>query len=544
MELKKTNSSLSQNLLQAIYLIFLFIAFKFILGHFALSSLSTVDIDLVSSGESNVKIYYWSGIGRMGFSEKHSSKKYLVNIGEQRISINMRNRVAKRLRLDFGDGPATIRVNALILHSNFGKTEVWRGGDLAKMLVCGPNTTVQKSSSNVDIIGSGDDTYVLIDKLIGSRNLFLEFVLPAFAAATFLLFFNNFHFRSFPAIADLAGKIPSYGSNISQLDGLRGFAALLVLADHASCPYCKGLGALGVWLFFGLSGFLLSRPFVVQPERSISAKYLQGYFIRRLKRILPMFYFYITIFFLLPGMFHKFLRHFLFIQGDSILWSVPQEMYFYMLLPFIMLMNHYVFGNRHILIVMFLFFISWWANCYLDINIISIYGNGRKLPLWVGNFFIGMAFSYCYFGLRIHRMVTIPTWLISLIGSIVLACILLSSNQVLQSLFNGQQNYTWQYYGVYGLLVSMLLYLVVISDKTILSKIFSWYPLRAIGLVGFSFYLLHVKSLGMIKTVCKQIFDYKIEGLPLFAVAIVATYCFAALTYSYIERPFMRRSMS
>jgi len=543
MNSKNTNLLISQYLWAIIYLTSFFLAFKVILGYFALSSLSFIDIDLVAYKESNVKAYYWGGFGRVKFSETHSSKQHLINIGDQRVSINMHNRIVKRLRMDFGNEPGVVHIKSLALRSNFGKKIVWSGSDLASMLICGPNTTVQKNSSAIKIIGSGDDTFVFLDKSIAMKNRFLEFVLPAFAAVAFLLLWNNFSFRSFPAVADIAGKTPSAGTNIAQLDGLRGFAALLVLADHTNYPYFKGFGALGVWLFFGLSGFLLSRPFVVLPDRSTSFIYLQGYFLRRLKRILPMFYFYITIFFLLPGMFEKFLRHFLFIQGDSILWSVPQEMYFYMLLPFIMLINRYMFRNRHVLIIMFLFMLSWCANCYLDSDIISIYGNGRKLPLWVGTFFAGMAFSYCYYGLKSHRVVTIPEWLISLLGFFVLAGIFLSSDQVLHSLFNHQVYYTWKYYGLYGFLMTFLLYLAVISDKTLISQIFSWYPLRAIGLVGFSFYLLHVKSLDMIKSICRSLFDYQIEGLPLFAVAIIATYCLSALTYSYVERPFMTKKI-
>jgi peptidoglycan/LPS O-acetylase OafA/YrhL len=94
---------------------------------------------------------------------------------------------------------------------------------------------------------------------------------------------------------------PQSSSRIAQLDGLRGLAILLVLALHflndsnhgpfGSFLYRFGsafrLGWAGVDLFFVLSGFLIGG--ILLDARS-SSNYFSVFYIRRLHRIVPIFY--------------------------------------------------------------------------------------------------------------------------------------------------------------------------------------------------------------------------------------------------------------
>ena len=90
-------------------------------------------------------------------------------------------------------------------------------------------------------------------------------------------------------------KQPSSGANIAVLDGIRGLAVLTVIASHTAAFGMYGQGALGVWLFFVLSGFLLSMPFCRKPELILDKKYVFFFYRRRILRIIPMYYFYIIV---------------------------------------------------------------------------------------------------------------------------------------------------------------------------------------------------------------------------------------------------------
>jgi peptidoglycan/LPS O-acetylase OafA/YrhL len=92
------------------------------------------------------------------------------------------------------------------------------------------------------------------------------------------------------------GRIPG-------LDGLRGLAILLVLVAHGcyslpafTAPWIKfiGNGALGVNVFFVLSGFLIHQLSLRELDRTGGFNWRQFY-LRRVLRIFPCFYVYIAV---------------------------------------------------------------------------------------------------------------------------------------------------------------------------------------------------------------------------------------------------------
>ncbi|MEM8550236.1 MAG: acyltransferase family protein, partial [Verrucomicrobiota bacterium] len=84
---------------------------------------------------------------------------------------------------------------------------------------------------------------------------------------------------------------------IDALDGLRGIAALLVLAGHASnnqmyfLPFLdlRGSGKTGVFLFFLLSSFLLTIPLIDKGKKIVSVPIMLHYWQRRFFRIYPLY---------------------------------------------------------------------------------------------------------------------------------------------------------------------------------------------------------------------------------------------------------------
>lgn len=144
--------------------------------------------------------------------------------------------------------------------------------------------------------------------------------------------------------------------NLPQCESVRGIAILLVFCFHylgsirgyepfPDMPEGLGLlfgGNTGVTLFFVLSGFLLTRPFV----RGADLKWL-NFYQRRALRILPMYYLCVLLGALLnqPGSWLSAIKALFFFDiGLSTLWpmgavwwSLVVEIQFYLLLPLLIL---------------------------------------------------------------------------------------------------------------------------------------------------------------------------------------------------------------
>jgi peptidoglycan/LPS O-acetylase OafA/YrhL len=147
------------------------------------------------------------------------------------------------------------------------------------------------------------------------------------------------------------------------LDGLRGLAILLVLPHNLSMlpgaealPHAVGSlldrGWIGVQLFFALSGFLITG---ILMDSAGQSGYLKHFFMRRVLRIFPLYYATLALFIALPVAWHgislqlhpyqwsyfAFLSNWFspFHQGEGRLphfWSLAVEEQFYLLWPFLL----------------------------------------------------------------------------------------------------------------------------------------------------------------------------------------------------------------
>ncbi len=134
------------------------------------------------------------------------------------------------------------------------------------------------------------------------------------------------------------------------LDGLRGLAALMVVASHASglglhlVPgfSLAGIGKYGVYLFFVLSAYLLTAQWLrlfAQAE-SPGCQALGRYARRRVLRVFPL---YLPILLLgwalaprglgVPLDGPAVLRHVLLLEGRDLYWSIPVEFVYYLWIP-------------------------------------------------------------------------------------------------------------------------------------------------------------------------------------------------------------------
>jgi peptidoglycan/LPS O-acetylase OafA/YrhL len=82
------------------------------------------------------------------------------------------------------------------------------------------------------------------------------------------------------------------GKRVASVDSLRCFAMTAVVAQHCGLmPF----GWTGVWLFFVISGFVVTLAVIGRPTDRTPLERLRGFFRRRLLRIVPVYYAYVGI---------------------------------------------------------------------------------------------------------------------------------------------------------------------------------------------------------------------------------------------------------
>ena len=150
------------------------------------------------------------------------------------------------------------------------------------------------------------------------------------------------------------GRPRSRHDHLNALDGLRGLAVLIVLGSHLSNagflpqPGLSGSGKSGVYLFFTLSAFLLTRALLRRPLADFTSAWRWAdYALRRVLRIWPLYLVLLLASWALTqagvtGWHYQMdtgavLRHLTLREGQSVLWSIPVEFIFYLWLPLVSL---------------------------------------------------------------------------------------------------------------------------------------------------------------------------------------------------------------
>ncbi|MDU9049613.1 MAG: acyltransferase [Candidatus Electrothrix sp. Rat3] len=508
---------------------------------------SSIELTLQTDHADSIQIFCSNGLKT--FDEQLSVSSQLFEkekVVEVRLGLG--NMPMNRMRIDTGSSPGILRIYRMVLHSHFARTRVLNAPEIFRLFKqASPGTTVQIGDGFVKISSTSEDPYLIADQPLLQGQVLLLYGLPLLATTLFFLVLQQINFTRFPAFSDIFAKRPSTGENIISLDGLRGIAAIMVVADH-TWGRCTGLGAGGVWIFMSLSGFLLARPFVLQPERAKSVSYWISFFRRRLQRILPVYYLYLIIIFVFHFRFDAALRHFLFLQGDGHLWVVPQEMFFYLLVPFIMVVNLVLFRGRAWLVITHLTVLLILANQFLTSEIFALYGM-RDQPIrpFLGIFLGGCTASYLYYGIyRSYEPKLSNAWRKKLdisfafCGTALLLFFLLCSTK---RLWGGQRVLAQDYFPWFDVAAAGLLFSILAGkEKSLVNRFLSWLPLRAISVVSFSLYIFHPLVINCLRQGMKYYTGTGLTGFPLFMSTLLVSYGLACWTYTYIERPFMHQT--
>jgi peptidoglycan/LPS O-acetylase OafA/YrhL len=373
------------------------------------------------------------------------------------------------------------------------------------------------------------------------------------------------------------------GTKFSTLDGLRGIAVLTVFFSHSSgfrqrlTPWTSfhGTGHLGVYLFFVLSGFLLTWSLLAAPRVDFT-----GFYIRRFFRIAPLYYLVVTGVWIAQlcvrqvDLFNLhikngsagYVQHLLFYRGDSVFWTIAAEFEFYLILPFLVLALRC--SGRRAAAVLGLTAVAcafWYLLIELGridprhaIKVASIAHHSQFFDV----FLAGILAAWLYRSPRFatgedkHRK-----WLHRIASLAALALIVISLGLVSESFFGAGRLWRnaqpwWQALGVpakfgpadFSLFFGAgfaLIALAALTGHRFFTCVGNWRPIRVIGVTGFSWYLVHFPILRLVNRLFgfaptaggAVVWTWR-EPLALATSFLLAT-CAAILLYLAVEKPFM-----
>lgn len=336
-------------------------------------------------------------------------------------------------------------------------------------------------------------------------------------------------------------------------DGFRGVAVLLVWFSHSSGRdqaisgwlSFHGLGHIGVMLFFVLSGFLLSLSIVGKKEF-----YFTDYLIRRFLRIAPLYYLVVSIVYAqqlysnsiderylhITGGFLGYLKHLVFYKGDGVFWTIPTEFVFYLVLPFIAL--YLMKGGYRYLVVLFVavfygvYHILIYAQFsdHLSLKIVDINKHSQYLDVFLIGVLFGVLSKKETIKMFYHsNRVKFDIVIFNVFCLFLFFTIILVSKKlfIFEQPFYHIRHLSTLYAAVFGL----ALFSAYMGNQ-LLQKLMSFKPFIFCGVVGYSWYLLHMPILEITN----------ILSLPSPIKFILSTLLVAVLSllsYRLIEKPFI-----
>ena len=341
--------------------------------------------------------------------------------------------------------------------------------------------------------------------------------------------------------------------NFPALTGIRALAAFMVYIHHYNPfpvaifgQYCHDFFSefhIGVTVFFVLSGFLICNRYY--EEQNFSFK---SYFIKRFARIYPMYFFLTTSTFVFFAIFHSqtnlihlknyffnisFLKGFsddLKFTGIAQGWSLTVEEVFYILAPIFFVL---IKRSKLFLILLPMFFIGLGLLLVTFFNGMDGYGFMNSINFMldftffgrVTEFFVGIALALLLRNNRFDLKFQGFTY-IGFFGIIVCICALVTlkvgTGFGVDTLFGKIINTLLL--PIFGIAP---LFLGLIKEKTIFSKLFSTKLLILLGKSSYIFYLIH---LGIFVTILNKISTNQ-------WFVFIALNVISVVLYLYLESP-------
>lgn len=364
------------------------------------------------------------------------------------------------------------------------------------------------------------------------------------------------------------------------LDTLRAVGAIGVLTTHSAFQSGDYLGHgvwgtvlsrldIGVAVFFVLSGFLLSRPYLARAAASLPHPPTGRYYWKRLLRIYPVYAVTVVLALaliddndgigvgawvrtLLLGDIYTAER---LPHGLTQMWSLAVEVAFYAVLPWLMLLalghaNH--LRPRRILRVLV-------AMTGLSVAWLLLLGDltGEVaagvpmtwLPAYLTWFAVGMALALAHVQYQVSPQPAAILRLLATLGAMPGACwvvagaLLLAASTPLAGpalLFVSNPGEALTKHLIYAVIAGVVVVTGVFVDSGgTYRRVMSAGPLRHLGHISYSTFCIHLPVLYLVMGVTGyQLFGG--HGLQIWALTLVTSLLASELLYRFVEKPCLR----
>lgn len=359
------------------------------------------------------------------------------------------------------------------------------------------------------------------------------------------------------------------------MEGMRGLAVLFVFFVHLHASFggylsshpsffdasasLGNIGNIGVDLFFVLSGYLIYG--ILLRRGTPYFKFVK----RRVERIYPTFLTVFVIYLLfsllfpfkskihgqfIPATVYVF-QNLLLLPGIfriapiiTVAWSLSYEFFFYLSIPIVIYLGHMKFWKRWARVAFFsLVWISYLAYAFfapqsqvrllmfisgillfelMDFGKISGHLTQRGEFAALGTFLLSVGFVYAY---DMH-----PGWLS-----------FLPNLQAGRSILPGVPSIQGPYKVFFLCIGCLLLALYSFAFDGFLKKFFSWSPLRYLGNMSYSYYLVHGLTLQGAVFIVSLVLPASERNLLAYALvvplAFAATWITSTLLFAFVEKP-------
>ncbi len=376
--------------------------------------------------------------------------------------------------------------------------------------------------------------------------------------------------RSTQPSLDLREGLRDRDSYLHELECARGWAILLVFVFHAwgisglqmpASPWPGvsfiAVGSTGVTLFFVLSGFLLSLPWLRHAADPTQRKpQLRPYLRARALRIIPLYYIALVLTWAFTGDSVTVARAalFQFIGFDAfpygvVWWTLATEMQFYLVLPLGMTLWIGSRTARLCCLALILFWLALYAGIVLGgVSEETSFVLTKSLFARAPAFLIGILSAAFWLHLK-HRSASANTSRMA--GTVSLAmlfCALAALERILLAvaLMGNAAETRWHIHHTYEALLWAAILLLLLRGPMPAKPLFVNRPLAVMGKLSYSLYLLHVPVLFYsiyparekmgIEAYINSPWLYLIP-LAAFAVSLGLALC----SYHGLEKPFLQR---
>ncbi|WP_144222515.1 acyltransferase family protein [Mesorhizobium amorphae] len=344
------------------------------------------------------------------------------------------------------------------------------------------------------------------------------------------------------------------GDRIAGFDGVRAIAVLMVFISHkTTLPHHDSYGSVGVWLFFVLSGMLISS-ILSEMRGKVEAgtqsrwRSMGDFYLRRSLRIFPLYYACLGVFALgslftsfvgfsrMEAMIYAFYGTNIYIQMTPTadhghfghLWSLSAEEQFYLLFAPILLFN-----PRRYLARICIGFMLAGAAMLAWLVLVKTHPNAIHVdPL--------IAFGMLSVGGFVASLKNLkpPAWLVSAQAQATAGLALIAIPLVF-----GYFRDSWNVWGPLTCTVAgLFLFQIARNQQTPVVAFLNLWPLRSLGRVSYAFYILHqfVHFYDIQAVFHKLHMDIDPPPIVQFSIELLITIALATLSWHFLERPFLQ----